>query len=68
MDKLVLKKVFGQNWFYFYFSQRCTCGQSLKYEKVMDNSCNSGCNGNTNNYAEYCGGSIYVSVYSTGNV
>ena len=45
----------------------CTCGKGLKYEKGDEHFCNSGCNGNTYNYIEYCGGGNYVSVYATGN-
>jgi hypothetical protein len=32
----------------------------------MESNCNNGCYGNANGYVEYCGGGIYVSVYSTG--
>ena len=50
----------------FFKSGYCTCGQSLKYEKVLDFNCNTGCSGNTYNYVEYCGGGNLVSVYATG--
>ncbi len=52
---------------WLFFSQRCTCGQGLKYEKGSELFCDSGCSGNTYNYVEYCGGGNYVSVYATSN-
>jgi hypothetical protein len=57
---------FEVKFFNFFFSQRCTCGQGLKYEKESELSCNRGCGGNTNGYGEYCGGDYNDNVYATG--
>jgi hypothetical protein len=52
----------------FLCSQRCTCGNGLKYEKGRESFCGWGCSGNTYKYVENCGGGNYVSVYGTGNL
>ena len=51
---------------FIYFSDRCTCGQGLKYEQYSEAFCNTACPGNTYNNVEYCGGNNYLSVYGTG--